>query len=66
VRIKASFVKDGKWWVAWSEDVSGALTQGSRLDKARENLADAVRMIRKPVNLSKLPKKKVVIEELEV
>ena len=36
------------------------------LEKARENLADAVRMIREPVDLSKLPKGKVVIEELEV
>jgi hypothetical protein len=36
------------------------------LKEARENLADAVRMIREPVDLSKLPKSKVVIEKLEV
>ena len=47
-------------------DVPGALTQGATLEEARENLADAVRMIREPVDLSKLPKGKVVIEELEV
>jgi hypothetical protein len=66
MKIQASFVKDGKWWVAWSDDVPGALTQGATLKEARENLADAVRMIRAPIDLSKLPKSKVVIEQLEV
>ncbi|MBI4526536.1 MAG: type II toxin-antitoxin system HicB family antitoxin [Deltaproteobacteria bacterium] len=66
MKIQASFVKDGKWWVAWSDDVPGALTQGATLKEARENLADAVRMIREPIDLSKLPKGKVVIEQLEV
>lgn len=66
MKIQASFVKDGKWWVAWTDDVPGALTQGATLKEARENLADAVRMIREPVDLSKLPKGKVVIEQLEV
>jgi hypothetical protein len=27
MKIQASFVKDGKWWVAWTDDVPGALTQ---------------------------------------
>jgi predicted RNase H-like HicB family nuclease len=45
MKIQASFVKDGKWWVAWTDDVPGALTQGTTLKEARENLADAVRMI---------------------
>jgi predicted RNase H-like HicB family nuclease len=66
MKIKASFVKDGKWWVGWTDDVPGALTQGATLEEARENLVDAVRMIQKPVDLSKLPKSKVVIEQLEV
>ena len=65
-KIQANFVKDGKWWVGWTDDVPGALTQGATLKEARENLADAVRMIREPVDLSKLPKGKVVIEQLEV
>ena len=66
MKIQASFVKDGKWWVAWSDDVPGALTQGVTLEEARENLIDAVRMIREPVDLSKLPKNKIVIEQIEV
>ncbi len=61
MKIQASFVKDGKWWVAWTDDVPRALTQGATLKEARENLVDAVRMIRKPVDLSKLLKGKVLI-----
>ena len=52
--------------VAWTDDIPGALTQGATLEEARENLIDAVRMIREPVDLSKLPKNKIVIEQLEV
>ncbi|MDP2607360.1 MAG: hypothetical protein Q8S00_32900 [Deltaproteobacteria bacterium] len=66
MQIQANFVKDGKWWVGWTDDVPGALTQGATLKEARENLADAVRMIREPIDLSKLPKGKIVIEQLEV
>ena len=46
MKIQASFVQDGKWWVAWTDDIPGALTQGATLEEARENLIDAVRMIR--------------------
>ena len=66
MKIQASFVQDGKWWVGWTDDVPGALTQGESLEEARENLIDAVKMIREPVDLSKLPKTKVIIERLEV
>ena len=66
MKIQASFVQDGKWWVARTDDIPGALTQGATLEEARENLIDAVRMIREPVDLSKLPKIKLVIEQLEV
>ncbi len=66
MKIQANFVKDGKWWVAWTEDVPGALTQGKTVDEARENLIDAIHMIQEPLDLSKLPKGKVVVEEIEV
>ncbi len=66
MKIQANFVKDGKWWVAWTEDVPGALTQGKTVEEARENLIDAIHMIQEPVDLSKLPKGKVVVEEIEV
>jgi len=66
MKIKANFVQDGKWWVAWTDDVPGALTQCASLEEARENLIDTVRMMRAPVDLSKLPGNKVVTEQLEV
>ena len=66
MKIKATFMKDDDWWIAWSEDVPGALTQGETLEEARENLVDAVRMIQEPLDLSQLPENKVVVEELEV
>ena len=66
MKIRATFVKDGKWWMAWTEDVPGALTQGSTLAEARENLIDAIHMIQEPVELTQLPKSGVVVEEIEV
>ncbi len=45
MKIRAIFVKDGKWWVAWTEEVPGALTQGKTVEEAGKNLIDAVHMI---------------------
>ncbi|MBI5365472.1 MAG: type II toxin-antitoxin system HicB family antitoxin [Planctomycetes bacterium] len=66
MKVKATFAKDGEWWVGWAEAVPGALTQGKTLREARANLRDAIREIRKPADLSALPKRRVVVEELEV
>ncbi len=66
MKIKATFVQDGKWWVAWTDDVPGALTQGATLQEARENLIDAVHCIQQPVDLTRIPKSKVVVQEIEV
>ena len=56
----ATFLKRKDWWVAWSEDVPGALTQGKTLADARANLRDAIRLMLQPVDLGKLPKVKIV------
>ncbi len=66
MKITAKFVKDGKWWVAWTDDVPGALTQGETLEEARENLIDAVRMMQEPVDLDSLPTTDLVTQEIEV
>jgi predicted RNase H-like HicB family nuclease len=42
LKVRATFVKDGKWWVAWTDDVPGALTQGKTIEEAKENLIDAI------------------------
>ncbi|MBI4614131.1 MAG: type II toxin-antitoxin system HicB family antitoxin [Planctomycetes bacterium] len=66
MKVRATFAKDGKWWVAWTEDVPGALTQGRTLKEAEENLVDAIREIQEPVDLEKLPKRRVVVKVIEV
>ena len=66
MKFQAKFVKDGKWWVAWCDEVPGALTQGATLEEARENLLDAIRIMQEPVDLARLPKSKVRVEEIEV
>ena len=66
MKVKAIFVKDGKWWVAWTDDVPGALTQGKTIEDAKENLIDAIHEMQKPVDISSLPKREVVLEEIEV
>ena len=51
-KVHASFLHRGKWWVAWTDDVPGALTQGRTLDEARDNLRDAVKLMLEPANLN--------------
>jgi hypothetical protein len=66
MKIRATFVQDGEWWVAWTDDVPGALTQGATLEEARESLIDAVHRIQQPVDLTRLPKGTAVVQEIEV
>jgi predicted RNase H-like HicB family nuclease len=66
MKIKAVFVKDGDWWVAWTDDVPGAMTQGRTIEEVRENLIDAINEIQKPVDLSQLPNKEVFTETMEI
>jgi len=57
---QATFLKRSKWWVAWSDDVPGALTQGRTLAEARSNLRDAIRLMLAPAELEKLPKTRLI------
>ncbi len=66
MKVKATFVKDGEWWVAWTDDVPGAMTQGKTIEEARENLIDAIAEMQRPVDLSLLPERLVILEEIEV
>jgi predicted RNase H-like HicB family nuclease len=56
----ATFLRRGHRWIAWSDDVPGALTQGRTLAEARENLRDAIRLMLVPVRTDELPKLRVV------
>ncbi len=63
---KATFLKRDKWWVAWSEDVPGALTQGRTLAEAKANLRDAIRLMLEPADFDDLPKVRVVQDRIRV
>ncbi len=63
---KATFLKRERWWVAWSEDVPGALTQGRTLAEAKANLRDAIRLMLEPVALDKMPKVRVIQDRVRV
>ncbi|MBI2481017.1 MAG: type II toxin-antitoxin system HicB family antitoxin [Planctomycetia bacterium] len=54
-KYRANFVHREKWWVGWTDDVPGALTQGETLDEVRENLRDAIRLMQKQVPVDELP-----------
>jgi hypothetical protein len=66
MKVNAFFVKDVEWWVAWTDDVPGAMTQGRTLQEARENLIDAIQEIQKPVDLSQVPQREIVTEIIEI
>jgi predicted RNase H-like HicB family nuclease len=61
---RATILKREKWWVAWSEDVPGALTQGRTLLEAKSNLRDAIRLMLEPIDLRGLPKLKVIKDRI--
>ena len=63
---KATYLKRECWWVAWSEDVPGALTQGRTLAEAKANLRDAIRLMLKAVDLDKMPKVRVIQDRVRV
>ena len=63
---KATFLKRDRWWVAWSEDVPGALTQGRTLAEAKANLRDAIRLMLEPVDLDGIPKVRLVQDRVRV
>jgi len=42
-KIKVTFVKDGKWWVAYTDDIPGAMTQGATMEEAEKNLLEVIK-----------------------
>ena len=54
-KYEVNFLHRGEWWVAWTDDLPGALTQGKTLDEARENLREAISLMREPTDIDDLP-----------
>jgi predicted RNase H-like HicB family nuclease len=66
MRIRAKFMRDGNWWVGWTEDVPGVIIDGPTLAEARTRLLEEIRRMRDPVEPEPVPEQRVVIEELEI
>ena len=60
---RATYLQREKWWVGWSEDVPGGLTQGKTLAEVKANLRDAIRLMLEPANLDALPPGAKVVQE---
>jgi predicted RNase H-like HicB family nuclease len=68
-RFTAVFQKTDKWWIAFVEELPGANTQGETIDKARENLKEAVELILKSnreLSEREFAGKDVIREELKI
>ncbi len=44
-RFTAVFEQVGEWWIGYTEELSGANTQGKTLEETCENLREAVQLI---------------------
>ncbi|MCL4497450.1 MAG: type II toxin-antitoxin system HicB family antitoxin [Deltaproteobacteria bacterium] len=58
--IKATFVKDGKWWVAYTDDIPGAMTQGKTIEEAEKNLIEVIKELESCKDDSKIVYEKVI------
>lgn len=58
--IKATFVKDGKWWVAYTDDIPGAMTQGKTIEEAEKNLIEVIKELESFKDDSEIVREKVI------
>ena len=59
-KIKATFVKDGKWWVAYTDDIPGAMTQGKTIEEAEKNLIEVIKELESFKDVSEIVHEKVI------
>jgi predicted RNase H-like HicB family nuclease len=45
LQVTAVFHQVPEGWIAWAQEISGAMTQGDTLDEARANLLEAVQLV---------------------
>ncbi|MDA8053514.1 MAG: type II toxin-antitoxin system HicB family antitoxin [Deltaproteobacteria bacterium] len=60
-KIKATFVKGKKYWVAYTDDIKGAMSQGRTIEEAEANLIDAIHELQKSEDISSVIKEKEII-----
>lgn len=69
MRIRVNFVRDSGWWVAWTDQVPGAISAGATLGEARGRLIQAVHeawRIRGSVQPAEPDEGRVLTEEIQV
>ncbi len=62
MKVKAVFAKDGDWWLAWTNNIPGAVTTGGTLEEARENLMSLIAEMQK----ASVPKREMIFEDIEI
>ena len=60
IKAKAMFVKDGKWWVAYTDDIPGAMTQGNTIEEAEKNLIEVIKELESFKDDSEIVREKVI------
>ena len=63
MKVKAVFAKDGDWWLAWTNDIPGAVTTGGTLEEARENFMSLIEEMQKKPSV---PRREMIFEEIDV
>ncbi len=69
MRIRVNFTRDGPWWVAWTDEVPGAITAGATRGEARGRLIQAVQeawRMRSAVEPPEAAEGRILTEEFEV
>jgi predicted RNase H-like HicB family nuclease len=61
MKIKVHFVKGKKYWVAYTDDIKGAMSQGKTIEEAEVNLLDAISELQKSGDVSSVIKEKEII-----
>ncbi|MCL4322002.1 MAG: type II toxin-antitoxin system HicB family antitoxin [Deltaproteobacteria bacterium] len=63
-KIKATFIKGKKYWVVYTDDIPGAMSQGKTVEEAEKNLIDAIMELRKADTSSVIKEKEIIIQEV--
>ncbi len=50
----------GKWWVAYTDDIPGAMTQGKTIEEAEKNLIEVIKELESCKDDSKIVYEKVI------
>ena len=58
--------KDGDWYVAWADDVPGAVTQGKNLKEIEENIKEAIQLVLQAKSELKALKSKARLRKMKV